>query len=50
VSDERSGDEVERLTEELERDLRREVPTVWRVFLDPTPRERQTEEPARGAA
>jgi divalent metal cation (Fe/Co/Zn/Cd) transporter len=40
VADEATGDGVERMTEELEEDLRREVPTVWQVFLDPTPRER----------
>jgi cation diffusion facilitator family transporter len=40
VADECSGDEVERLTEELEAQLRREVPSVWQVFLNPTPRER----------
>jgi cation diffusion facilitator family transporter len=39
VADDRSGDDVERLTAEIEEDLRREVPAVWRVFLDPTPRE-----------
>jgi cation diffusion facilitator family transporter len=40
VSDELNGDDVERMTDELEDELRREVPTVWRVFLDPTSRER----------
>ena len=51
VSDECSGDGVERLTEEIERELRAEVPTVWRVFLDPTPRDRARDgrEPARRA-
>jgi cation diffusion facilitator family transporter len=38
VADECSGDDVERMTGELEARLREEVPTVWRVFLDPTPR------------
>ena len=37
VSDEGSGDDVERMTGELEAQLREEVPTVWTVFLDPTP-------------
>jgi cation diffusion facilitator family transporter len=40
VDDRRSGDEVEQLTDELEEELRREVPTVFQVFLDPTSRER----------
>jgi len=40
VDDDCSGDDVERLTDELEEELRREVPSVWRVFLDPTSRER----------
>jgi cation diffusion facilitator family transporter len=40
VSDELSGDDVERLTETIEQELREEVPTVWQVFLDPSPRER----------
>jgi cation diffusion facilitator family transporter len=40
VADGCSGDDVERMTSELEDELRREVPSVWRVFLDPTPRER----------
>jgi cation diffusion facilitator family transporter len=39
VADDRSGDDVERLTAEIEDELRRAVPTVWRIFLDPTPRE-----------
>ena len=34
-----SGDDVERMTAEIEEELRREVPSVWQVFLDPTPRE-----------
>jgi cation diffusion facilitator family transporter len=38
VADELSGDDVERLTGEIEDELRREVPAVWQVFLDPTPR------------
>ena len=38
VADECSGDDVERMTGELEGQLRDEVPAVWRVFLDPTPR------------
>jgi cation diffusion facilitator family transporter len=40
VSDGCSGEDVERMTSALEDELRREVPSVWRVFLDPTPRER----------
>jgi cation diffusion facilitator family transporter len=39
VPDGASGDGVERMTAELEEELRREVPAVWQVFLDPTPRE-----------
>ena len=39
VDDGRTGDDVERMTGELEDELRREVPSVWQVFLDPTPRE-----------
>jgi len=39
VDDESSGDDVERMTAEIEEELRREVPSVWQVFLDPTPRE-----------
>ena len=39
VPDGCSGDDVERMTSELEEKLRREVPAVWQVFLDPTPRE-----------
>jgi cation diffusion facilitator family transporter len=42
VDDDCSGDDVERLTDELEEELRDEVPSVWRVFLDPSPRERVT--------
>jgi len=38
VADGCSGDDVERLTGELEDELRRAVPTVGPVFLDPTPR------------
>ena len=38
VADHLSGDDIERLTAELEEELRREVPIVWHVFLDPTPR------------
>jgi cation diffusion facilitator family transporter len=38
VSDECSGDDVERMTGEIEAQLHEEVPTVWRAFLDPTPR------------
>jgi cation diffusion facilitator family transporter len=37
VTDEYSGDDVERMTGEIEARLREDVPTVWRVFLDPTP-------------
>jgi cation diffusion facilitator family transporter len=40
VSDELRGDDVERLTDAIEEELRREVPTVWQVFLDPTSAER----------
>ena len=39
VDDDCSGDDVERMTAEIEEELRREVPSVWQVFLDPTPRE-----------
>jgi cation diffusion facilitator family transporter len=39
VADECTGDDVERMTAELDAQLREEVPTVWRVFLDPTPRD-----------
>jgi cation diffusion facilitator family transporter len=39
VDDDCSGDDVERLTGELDEELRREVSSVWQVFLDPTPRE-----------
>ena len=46
VDDECTGDDVERLTAELEDELRREVPSVWRVFLDPTPREQVAAEAA----
>jgi cation diffusion facilitator family transporter len=38
VADHLSGDEVERVTDEIERELREEVPTVRHVFLDPSPR------------
>jgi cation diffusion facilitator family transporter len=38
VADDLSGDDVERLTGEIEDELRREVPSVWQVFLDPSPR------------
>jgi cation diffusion facilitator family transporter len=38
VADDCSGDDVERITQELEDALRRAVPTVGPVFLDPTPR------------
>jgi divalent metal cation (Fe/Co/Zn/Cd) transporter len=38
VADHLSGDDVERLTGEIEDDLRREVPSVAHVFLDPSPR------------
>jgi cation diffusion facilitator family transporter len=41
VADENSGDDVERITGELEDELRRAVPTVGPVFLDPTPRREQ---------
>jgi cation diffusion facilitator family transporter len=40
VTDDVSGDDVEQLTERLTAELREAVPTVWRVFLDPSPRER----------
>jgi cation diffusion facilitator family transporter len=39
VADGCSGEDVERMTSELEDELREKVPTVWQVFLDPTPRE-----------
>jgi cation diffusion facilitator family transporter len=38
VADDCTGDDVERITGELEEELRRAVPTVGPVFLDPTPR------------
>jgi cation diffusion facilitator family transporter len=38
VADEISGDDVERVTAEIEEELRREVPAVGHVFLDPTGR------------
>jgi cation diffusion facilitator family transporter len=38
VADECTGDDVERITGEIEEELRRAVPTVGPVFLDPTPR------------
>jgi cation diffusion facilitator family transporter len=47
VPDGCSGDDVERMTSELEEELRREVPAVWQVFLDPTPREQARAEAAR---
>jgi cation diffusion facilitator family transporter len=37
VEDDMSGDDVERVTGEIEDALRREVGSVWQVFLDPTP-------------
>jgi cation diffusion facilitator family transporter len=48
VDDRTSGDDVERLTGELAEELRREVPSVFRVFLDPTPRERARPERLAG--
>jgi cation diffusion facilitator family transporter len=48
VDDGYSGDDVERLTDELEEELRREVPSVFRVFLDPTPRNRARGKPLAG--
>src|SRR3954470_2226290 len=38
VADDTTGDDVERITAELEYELRRAVPAVGPVFLDPTPR------------
>jgi cation diffusion facilitator family transporter len=38
VADDCTGDDVERITGELEDELRRAVPAVGPVFLDPTPR------------
>jgi divalent metal cation (Fe/Co/Zn/Cd) transporter len=38
VADDNTGDDVERITAELEDELRRAVPTVGPVFLDPTAR------------
>jgi divalent metal cation (Fe/Co/Zn/Cd) transporter len=38
VADHLSGDDVERVTGEIEDELRREVPSVAHVFLDPSPR------------
>jgi len=38
VADDNTGDDVERITGELEDELRRAVPAVGPVFLDPTPR------------
>jgi cation diffusion facilitator family transporter len=49
VADDRSGDDVEQLTDELEDELRSAVPSVWRVFLDPTPRERAKSESVASA-
>jgi cation diffusion facilitator family transporter len=46
VDDQCTGDDVERMTAELEDELRREIPSVWRVFLDPTPREQAPAEAA----
>jgi cation diffusion facilitator family transporter len=40
VEDHLGGDDVEQLTDELEAELRRAVPTVGPVFLDPTSRRR----------
>jgi cation diffusion facilitator family transporter len=39
VADEGTGGDVERMTGELEAQLREEVPSVWTVFLDPTPQD-----------
>jgi cation diffusion facilitator family transporter len=38
VADDLSGDDIERVTDEIEDELRREVPAVAHVFLDPSPR------------
>ena len=38
VDDDLEGDDVEQMAQDLEEDLRREVPSVAQVFLDPTPR------------
>jgi len=38
VDDDLEGDDVEQMAQELEEELRREVPSVAQVFLDPTPR------------
>jgi cation diffusion facilitator family transporter len=50
VADDVTGDEVERMTGELDEELRREVGTVWQVFLDPTPRERAPAPHGAGAS
>jgi len=50
VADEGSGDDVEQLTEELEQELRERLPTVWQVFLDPTPRERAHADTVAGSS
>jgi cation diffusion facilitator family transporter len=42
VADHLSGDDVERLTDEIEQELRREIPSVRHVFLDPSPRRART--------
>ncbi|MEA2226448.1 MAG: hypothetical protein QOF04_78 [Solirubrobacteraceae bacterium] len=38
LADDHDGDELERAASEIDEELRREVPTVWQVFLDPTAR------------
>jgi cation diffusion facilitator family transporter len=38
VDDDLDGDDVEQMTQDLEEELRHEVPSVAQVFLDPTPR------------
>jgi cation diffusion facilitator family transporter len=38
VADDNTGDDVERITGELEEEMRRAVPAIGPVFLDPTPR------------
>jgi divalent metal cation (Fe/Co/Zn/Cd) transporter len=38
LADDLDGDELERAASEIDEELRREVPTVWQVFLDPTAR------------
>ncbi len=45
VDDDLEGDDVEQMAQDLEEDLRREVPSVAQVFLDPTPRRERAAAP-----